>query len=156
LALRQALGLLKVPRFHYRQAKRHITILPRGPPQFGLTRLRTRDVHRITKADAQRRREELLVLHSVAPEMRRLGAVPEREELVVVNLTRPKARMNILWERGVGGGKPKRQAILATMPILIPMEPGEPFPEFSPLRSLAEIEEGRAQRRDRKVEDEPC
>ena len=129
LALRQALGLVNVPRFHYRQAKRHIKILPRCPLQFGFTWLRTRDVHCITKADAQRRLGELLGLHGVAAEMRRLGAVAEREKLVVVNLTRPKARMNILWERGVEGGKPKRQAILATMPILIPMEPGESLPE---------------------------
>lgn len=149
-----AMRRMGAARLNLKQAYRHIPLLERRPLKIGFTWSKQgRVIQRTSRAAARRLLEQRVETPQVQLDMRRLEQIGDDELLARVRSVCPHLRANIVFTdpRGVGV---LRRLMQAPLPILVPLSPGEPLPEFVTVASEPPVGL-RLRRADVRIEDEP-
>ena len=139
-----------VARLNLKQAYRHIPFLTARPRKIGFTWSKQgRTIQRTTVAEAKRLLERRRPTPQVELELTRLSQVPETEILARVRGVCPHLRANVVFASPAGV---ERRLLQTPLPLLSPLEAGEPLPEFVPI-SPQPPETLRLQRSDVRIEE---
>jgi hypothetical protein len=140
-----------VARLNLKQAYRHIPFLTTRPRKIGFTWSKQgRTIQRTTVAEAKRLLERRRPTPQIELELARLGQVPETEILARVRSVCPHLRANVVFDASPAGVE--RRLLQTPLPLLNPLEAGEPLPEFVPIGPQPP-ETLRLQRSDVRIED---
>jgi hypothetical protein len=140
-------------RLNLKQAYRHIPLLTKRPLKIGFTWSRQgRVIQRTSVNEARRLLERRRETPQLLTELQRLSEIPETEILARVRSICPHLRANVVFENEVKGGF-ERRLIQAPLPVLVPLRPGEPLPEFVPI-APEPLENPRLQRSDVRIEEQ--
>jgi hypothetical protein len=140
-----------VARLNLKQAYRHIPFLTVRPRKIGFTWSKQgRTIQRTTVAEAKRLLERRRPTPQVELELARLSQVPETEILARVRGVCPHLRANVVFDSPPTGVE--RRLLQTPLPLLSPLEAGEPLPEFVPIEPQPQ-ETLRLQRSDVRIEE---
>ncbi|HXH02682.1 MAG TPA: hypothetical protein VNN09_05110 [Candidatus Competibacteraceae bacterium] len=139
-------------RLNLKQAYRHIPLLPRKPLKVGFTWSKQgRTIQRISVDEARHLLERRSPTAQTQSDLLRLAEIPRDEMLVRVRSVCPHLRANVVFrERDAL----QRKLIQAPLPILVPLRPGEPLPDYVPISSEPSGHQ-RLQRSDVRIEETP-
>lgn len=146
-----AMRRMGAARLNLKQAYRHIPILAARPVKVGFTWSKQgRTIERKSVAEVRQLLETRLETAQIRLEMERLSQIPETEMLARVRSVCPHLRANLVFATADGVERRLKQAPL---PLLIPLAPGEPLPEFVPIAATPGTTR-RMQRSDVQIEEE--
>ncbi|MGF1526352.1 MAG: DNA replication terminus site-binding protein [Candidatus Competibacterales bacterium] len=146
-----AMRRMGVARLNLKQAYRHVPLLDARPLKVGFTWSKQgRTIQRTTVAEARQLLERRRESPQVQWELAQLDGIPEGEMLARVRRVCPHVRANIVFP---ADHDPPRRLIQAPLPLLLPLAPGEPLPEFVPV-PVEPTPTPRLQRSDVRLEEE--
>lgn len=149
-----AMRRMGAARLNLKQAYRHIPLLEQRPLKVGFTWSKQgRVIQRTRVAEARRLLEQRVETPQIHQELRRLAEIPSDEMLARVRSVCPHLRANIVFAAPEGSGV-LRRLMQTPLPILLPLQPGEPLPEFVPVAPEL-LTNPRLRRADVRIEDEP-
>lgn len=149
-----AMRRMGAARLNLKQAYRHIPLLDRRPLKIGFTWSKQgRVIQRTTVAGARRLLEQRMETPEIHQELQRLAEIPDNEMLARVRSVCPHLRANIVFAGPEGSGV-LRRLMQTPLPILIPLQQGEPLPEFVPTAPDL-LTNPRLRRADVRIEDAP-
>lgn len=149
-----AMRRMGAARLNLKQAYRHAPLLERRPLKIGFTWSRQgRVIQRTSVATARRLLEQRVSTPSIQRELQQLAELSPDEMLARVRSVCPHLRANIVFPQDATGQTPRR-LMQAPLPILTPLRPGEPLPEFVAVAPFPPLQP-RLRRADVRIEDEP-
>lgn len=149
-----AMRRMGASRLNLKQAYRHIPLLDQRPQKVGFTWSKQgRVIQRTTVAEARRLLEQRTETPQKYQELQHLAEIPAEEILARVRSVCPHLRANIVFA-APPGGPVMRRLMQTPLPILIPLQPGEPLPEFVPTAPDL-LTNPRLRRADVRIEDLP-
>lgn len=148
-----AMRRMGAARLNLKQAYRHVPLLDHRPLKVGFTWSKQgRVIQRTSVAEAQRLLEQRVETALIQEELQRLATIPANEILARVRSVCPHLRANIVSNDPEGLGV-RRRLMQTPLPILIPLQPAEPLPEFVPIAPEL-LTNPRLRRTDVRIEDE--
>lgn len=145
-----AMRRMGAARLNLKQAYRHIPILDARPVKVGFTWSKQgRTIERKSVAEARQLLENRVETPQIILEAQRLSQIPETEMLARVRSVCPHLRANLVFATA---DKVERRLKQAPLPLLVPLLPGEPLPEFTPVAPTPGT--SRRQRSDVQIEEE--
>lgn len=149
-----AMRRMGAARLNLKEAYRHIPLLDRRPLKIGFTWSKQgRVIQRTSLATARRLLEQRVETPQILLERQRLEQIGEEETLARVRSVCPHLRANLVFANDEGLGV-RRRLMQAPLPILVPLQPGQPLPEFVPVAPEPPPVQ-RLRRADVRIEDEP-
>ncbi|MBK8509139.1 MAG: hypothetical protein IPL51_10950 [Candidatus Competibacteraceae bacterium] len=149
-----AMRRMGVARLNLKQAYRHIPLLDQRPLKIGFTWSKQgRVIQRTSLAAARRLLEQRAETPQILLELQRLAQLRDDEMLARVRGVCPHLRANLVFTADGGSGV-RRRLMQAPLPILVPLQPGQPLPEFVPVAHEPPLAP-RLRRADVRIEDEP-
>ncbi len=147
-----AMRRMGVARLNLKQVYRHIPLLEQCPLKIGFTWSKQgRVIQRTSVAAARRLLEQRIETPQVQLDMQRLEQIDNDEILARVRSVCPHLRANIVFiDQGKIGVS--RRLMQAPLPILVPLLPGEPLPEFVAVAAEPPVSP-RLRRADVRIED---
>ncbi len=148
-----AMRRMGASRLNLKQAYRHIPLLDQRPLKVGFTWSKQgRVIQRTGVAEARRLLEQRIETPQILQELQRLAGIPDDEMLARIRSVCPHLRANIVFAAPEGSGV-LRRLMQTPLPILIPLQRGEPLPEFVPTAPDL-LTNPRLRRADVRIEDE--
>lgn len=148
-----ALRRMGAARLNLKQAYRHIPLLEQLPLKIGFTWSKQgRVIQRTSVAAARRLLEQRVETPQIRLELQRLQEIRDDEMLARVRSVCPHLRANIVFPDHVGDRR--RRLMQAPLPVLVPLHPGQPLPDFVPVAPEPPVSL-RLRRADVRIEDEP-
>ena len=149
-----AMRRMGATRLNLKQAYRQAPLLESRPLKIGFTWSRQgRVIQRTSVAVARRLLEQRVTTPAIEQELRQLATLPPEEILARVRGVCPHLRANIVFPPNAAGDTVRR-LIQAPLPILTPLRPGEPLPDFVAVAPFPPLQP-RLRRADVRIEDEP-
>lgn len=149
-----AMRRMGAARLNLKQAYRHIPLLERRPLKIGFTWSKQgRVIQRTSVATARRLLEQRVETPQIRLELQRLAEIDEQEMLARIRSVCPHLRANIVFAESDTTEAPRR-LMQAPLPILVPLQPGEPLPDFVAVLPYPSTSP-RLRRADVRIEDEP-
>lgn len=150
----EAMRRMGAARLNLKQAYRHIPVLEQCPLKIGFTWSKQgRVIQRTSVETALRLLEQRIETPQIRLEQQRLSEISSDEPLARVRSVCPHLRANIVFAE-IGGSGVSRRLMQAPLPILIPMNNHDHFPEFVSV-SPEPPANPRLRRSDVRIEDEP-
>ncbi len=148
-AVAQTMQRMGAARLNLKQAYRHITLLERRPLKVGFTWSKQgRTIQRTSVAEARRLLERRTETVHTRQALEKLSHLSINEPLARIRPVRPHLRANIVFEND------ERRLVQTPLPVLIPLHPDEPLPDFVPIPPEP-VGSQRLRRSDVRIEDEP-
>lgn len=148
-----ALRRMGAARLNLKQAYRHIPLLEELPVKIGFTWSKQgRVIQRTSVAVARRLLEQRVETPQIRLELQRLREIGDDEMLARVRGVCPHLRANIVFPENTGDRQ--RRLMQAPLPVLVPLQPGQPLPDFVSVSPEPPVSL-RLRRADVKIEDEP-
>lgn len=152
--LATAMQRMGAARLNLKQAYRHMPLLDQRPLKIGFTWSKQgRVIQRTSLAAARRLLEQRAETPQTRLELQRLAQLREDEMLARVRGVCPHLRANLVFAAR-DGASVRRRLMQAPLPILVPLRPGQPLPEFVPVAVEPPLAP-RLRRADVRIEDEP-
>ncbi len=127
----QAMRRMGTARLNLKQAYRHVPLLETRPIKVGFTWSKQgRTIQRVSVAEVRRLLERRTETPQTRQELERLSRVPTDEPLARVRPVCPHLRANVAFNDNV---RPVRRLVQTPLPLLVPLRPGEPLPNFVPI-----------------------
>jgi hypothetical protein len=147
-----AMQRMGAARLNLKQAYRHIPVLDKRPVKIGFTWSKQgRTIQRTSVQEARRLLERRRETPQTRLELERLVSIAETEMLARVRRVCPHLRVNLVFQNS--DNEIQRRLMQAPLPILVPLQPGEPLPEFVPIAPEPTTSQ-RLQRSDVRIEEE--
>lgn len=147
-----AMQRMGAARLNLKQAYRHIPLLETRPVKVGFTWSKQgRTIVKTSVNEARRLLERRTETPQTRAELHKLSQVSELETLARVRSVCPHLRANIVFRDA--DGETERRLMQTPLPLLIPLQVGEPLPEFVPIPAEP-VGSVRLRRSDVKIEDE--
>jgi hypothetical protein len=149
-----AMRRMGAARLNLKQAYRHIPLLEECPLKIGFTWSRQgRVIQRTSLDEARLLLEQRVETPQVILERQKLATLGNDEVLARVRSVCPHLRANLVFADNDGFGV-RRRLMQTPLPLLVPLLPGQPLPEFVRVASEPPISL-RLRRADVRIEDEP-
>ncbi len=157
------LGGLKIQHIHFVQSYRQLKLFPRAPKRVGFSWAASHSgTVRLTACEAiEHLQKKYLASGAISADIQILEQMPANELVIIRRILAPHLRANLTWPKNINDTRQQTSGVKqhypgqinTPLPLFIQLLPGEPLPEFNPIRPFnPHARQERLQRSDARLE----